>query len=67
MNHEIYFIKLAAKAAEIAGCKSISLVMPKEWRPPKGFVRGELLCINSDGDRVRSYDVDRLIKWLDKI
>lgn len=53
----------AALAAMQAGTR-ISLVRIRGQKPPKGFPRGELLCENSDGRNVYSYDPARIIAWL---
>ncbi len=42
------------------------LVTPKGFKPPRGFPRGELLCENTDGNRVRRYDSKRILAWLDE-
>jgi hypothetical protein len=34
--------------------------------PIKGFPRGELLCVNSAGQKVRSYPIAKVLAWLDK-
>jgi hypothetical protein len=35
------------------------------WQRPPGFPRGELMCVNSDGNRVVRYPVERLLRWMD--
>lgn len=42
----------------------MTLVRIRGKKPPKGFPRGELLCENSDGRNVYSYDPHRVIAWL---
>ena len=42
----------------------MTLVRMRGKRPPLGFPRGELLCENSDGRNVYSYDPARIIAWL---
>lgn len=46
------------------GLDFMTLVTPKGFKPPPKFPRGELLCVNSDGERVRSYSASRVLKWL---
>lgn len=41
------------------------LVTPKGFKPPLKFPRGELLCEKFDGSRVRSYSVQKILKWCD--
>jgi len=40
------------------------LVTPEGFRPPQGFPRGELLCENTDGQRVRRYDSSKILAWV---
>ncbi len=41
------------------------LVLPKNWKAPRGFPRGELLCVNSREERVVSFNPKRLLKWIE--
>lgn len=41
---------------------NISLIGPKPR--PKGFPRGELLCVNSTGESVYSYNPQKVVNWL---
>lgn len=52
-----------ALAAMKAGTR-MTLVRVRGKKLPKGFPRGELLCENSDGRNVYSYDPARVIAWL---
>lgn len=49
----------------IDGGYRVTMVTPKGFKPPKGFPRGELLCINADGDSVKQYDPVKVMRWLD--
>lgn len=44
---------------------NITLVLPRPWksRPPK-FPRGELLCVNVDGDQSVSFKPEKILAWL---
>lgn len=45
---------------------NMTLVTPRPWRNrPQGFPRGELLC-EQPGQDVRSYDPEKVIRWLEK-
>lgn len=35
-------------------------------KPPKGFSRGELMCVNSDGNRTYLFDSAKILKWCRK-
>jgi hypothetical protein len=52
-------------AAAIQAGTNMTLVLPRPWknRPPK-FPRGELLCENSNGQNVYSYDPIKVLAWL---
>ena len=52
-----------ALAAVQAGTR-MTMVRIRGKKPPRGFPRGELLCENSDGRNVYSYDPSRIIAWL---
>lgn len=57
------FLTRAATDA-LAASTRMSLVMPKCWKRPRGFPRGELLCVNAEGERVYSFDPVRILAWL---
>ena len=42
----------------------MSLVFKKGHKRPPRFPRGELLCENHDGNRVYSFDPERILAWL---
>jgi hypothetical protein len=45
----------------------VSIVIPKGFKRPPGFPRGELLCENpNSGDRVYSMNPVKLLAWLSK-
>lgn len=44
---------------------NISLVGPKPR--PKGFPRGELLCVNSSGESVYSYDPQKVVNYFSNL
>lgn len=56
------------EATAIAAIKEgarISLVVPRPWRNrPRGFPHGELLCENSSGQNVYSFDPVKILQWL---
>jgi hypothetical protein len=35
-------------------------------KPPKGFPRGELMCVNSDGEQCWLFDSAKILKWCRK-
>lgn len=47
-----------------AGLKHITLVFPMCWRAPRGFPRGELLCVNQADERVYRLPIIKLERWL---
>lgn len=49
-----------------AGGTSVSVELPKGAKI-KGFGRGELLCVNSEGNRVVSYDAMKVLNAMRKI
>ena len=55
----------AAVAATVETHGSVTLVLPKGFKRPPRFPRGELLCENTDGELVYRFDGWRIIKWLD--
>lgn len=57
--------KDAIEAKESGAHVGMSLQLPKGFKRPKGFPRGELLCENTMG-RVYSFDPDKIIAWLRK-
>lgn len=61
---------LARRCVEIinAGGTSVSVELPKGTTMKiKGFGRGELLCVNSEGNRVVSYDVMKVLNTIHKL
>ena len=56
-------LMIEARAAKAAG-RRLVLEFPQCFKRPKGFPRGELLCVNCDGRQVRSFNPDRFIKFL---
>lgn len=54
--------KYAAEAIE-AGT-NMTMVLPRPWKRPPKFPRGELLCENSDGRNVYSFDPLKILAWL---
>lgn len=52
-----------AAAAINAGTR-MTLVLPKCFKRPPKFPRGELLCENSRNERVYSFDPVRILAWL---
>lgn len=42
----------------------MTLVLPKCFKRPPKFPRGELICENIGGDRVYRFDPMRLLAWL---
>lgn len=44
----------------------IILNLVKGVKAPAGFPRGDLLCENPKGDKVYSYDPEKIIEWLNK-
>lgn len=57
--------EMAKQAAEAmnAGTRMTMVFQKGGKRPPK-FPRGELLCENSDGRNVYSFDPSRVLAWL---
>jgi hypothetical protein len=52
-------------ALAIQGGTRMTLVLPRPWRNrPLKFPRGELLCENSNGCNVYSFDPLRVLAWL---
>jgi hypothetical protein len=57
--------QMAKDAAEaISAGTRMTLVLPKCFKPPPKFPRGELLCENHDGRNVYSFDPLRVMAWL---
>ena len=54
--------KEALAAIQAGG--NMTLVRTRGTKLPPGFPRGELLCENSNGRDVYSYDPSRIIAWL---
>lgn len=56
---------MAKEAAEAAqASQRMTMVLPKGFKRPPKFPRGELLCENHDGNRVYSFDPIRVLAWL---
>lgn len=47
---------------EIPAGETVLLVHPPGWKPPKGWPRGEQMCVNTAGEIVRRYNRQRLAK-----
>ena len=46
---------------------TVCLELPYPFsKPPKGFPRGEMMCVNSAGNQVRRYGAGKLLDWLVK-
>lgn len=52
--------------AERNGSLWITLVVPRGFKAPPGFPRGELLCENSANERVRRYSVAKMRAWVER-
>ena len=53
--------------AAMVGGTPVSIVIPKGWKRPRGFPRGELLCRSMiDGQAVRVYAFKpiKMLNWL---
>ncbi len=63
----MHFATLRAKAEEAQAQSGgwFPLVLPKGMKMPPKFPRGEILCENSDGDTVKRFSAERVLKWLD--
>lgn len=56
---------MAKDAAEaIQAGTNMTIVLPRPWKRPPKFPRGELLCENSDGRNVYSFDPLKILAWL---
>lgn len=44
---------------------SVSLVLPKGFKPPPRFPRGYLLQIKDDGSRLSSFPAEKLLAWVE--
>lgn len=56
---------MAKEAAEAVNAGTrMTMVMPKCFKRPPKFPRGELLCENADGRNVYSFDPLRVLAWL---
>lgn len=44
---------------------SVSLVLPKGFKPPARFPRGYLLQIKDDGSRLSSFPAKKLLAWIE--
>ena len=54
---------MSAAIAMQAGT-GMTMVLPRGWKLPPKFPRGELLCENSDGHKVYSFDPIKVLAWL---
>lgn len=43
---------------------SVSLVLPKGFKPPPRFPRGYLLQVKDDGSRLSSFPAKKLLAWV---
>jgi len=43
---------------------SVTLVLPKGFKPPARFPRGYLLQVKDDGSRLRSFPAKKLLAWI---
>lgn len=43
---------------------TITITLPKGWKRPPKFPRGELLCVNPGGERVYSLNAMNVLAWL---
>ena len=57
-------IEQAMKRGEPSSKAQVMLTMPRGWRAPPGFPRGELACITSAGESVRYLPALRVAHWL---
>lgn len=57
-------INFYTRAGERGDLATISLVLPKGWKPPPKFPRRTLLCVNSRGERVYSLSAMNVLAWL---
>lgn len=44
---------------------SVTLVLPKGFKPPARFPRGYLLQVKDDGSRLRSFPAKKLMAWVE--
>lgn len=44
---------------------SVTLVLPKGFKPPARFPRGYLLQVKDDGTRLRSFPAKKLLAWVE--
>ncbi|WP_334155634.1 hypothetical protein [Agrobacterium pusense] len=44
---------------------SVSLALPKGFKPPARFPRGYLLQVKDDGSRIRSFPAKKLMEWVE--
>lgn len=57
--------EMAALATQaISAGTRMTMVLPRRWKRPPKFPRGELLCENHDGQNVYSFDPLRVLAWL---
>ncbi len=47
------------------GFDYMPVVVPEGFQSPPKWPRGELLCVNSGGERVYRMNIQRLLKWID--
>jgi len=43
---------------------SVTLVLPKGFKPPARFPRGYLLQVKNDGSRLRCFPAKKLMAWI---
>lgn len=56
-------LRTTCKNAIAAGHSAVVLATPPRWPRPKGFPRGELMCVNSERERVYRFDAKKLLRW----
>jgi len=56
----------ACDVAEASGLKYVPLTTPEKFKPPRGFPRGELLCVTA-GRRVNRYNCAKLRAWVERV
>ena len=54
----------ACEEALAAGREAITVVFPSCFKPWKSFPRGELLCVNNEGEKVMRMSAQKLLDWL---
>ena len=66
MNMDYETLCKACTQAILAGCK-VYLTHKKTFKIPKGFPRGELMCVNENLGHVNKlYDPIKVLTWVQK-